>query len=66
MTISLSSRPKTERLYLDLKELALAAPDGARLGGEAELVFLLGASRQTFRQAANLLESEYLVRWPGG
>jgi DNA-binding FadR family transcriptional regulator len=41
-----------------LRELALAAPDGALIGSEDEIVDMLGASRVTVRQAARLLERE--------
>jgi DNA-binding FadR family transcriptional regulator len=45
-----------------LRELALAADEGAFLGSEEALVEKLGASRATVRQVARLLEREGLLR----
>ena len=45
-----------------LRALAMAAEEGALLGGEEALVGKLGVSRATIRQAARLLEREGLLR----
>lgn len=45
-----------------MRALALATPEGERLGSEDELVEKLGVARVTIRQAARLLEREGLVK----
>jgi DNA-binding FadR family transcriptional regulator len=49
------------RIASQLREEVLAAPAGAFLGSEAELVGRFDVSRPTFRQAAKLLEQEQLL-----
>jgi GntR family transcriptional regulator, transcriptional repressor for pyruvate dehydrogenase complex len=57
-----SSSPRLEAVRTRLRELALAADDGALVGSEDALVQELGVSRSTVRQAARLLEGEGLLR----
>lgn len=45
-----------------LREIVLAAPEGALIGGEEALIAAVGSSRSTVRQAARLLEREGLLR----
>lgn len=61
MTSLLTRSPSTQRLYLDLRELALARTVGECLGSEKELLVACVASRPTFRHAIALLECERLV-----
>jgi GntR family transcriptional regulator, transcriptional repressor for pyruvate dehydrogenase complex len=57
-----SSSPRLEAVRTRLRELALAADEGALVGSEDALVQELGVSRSTVRQAARLLEGEGLLR----
>jgi DNA-binding FadR family transcriptional regulator len=62
-------RGPTERVVHQLQEECLAAPDGAALGSEEELLDRLHVSRPTLRQATRLLEYQGLItvrRGPGG
>lgn len=52
----------TEAAAERLREIVLAAPEGALIGGEEALIAAVGASRSTVRQAARLLEREGLLR----
>jgi GntR family transcriptional regulator, transcriptional repressor for pyruvate dehydrogenase complex len=57
-----SSSPRLEAVRTRLRELALAADEGALVGSEDALVQELGVSRSTVRQAARLVEGEGLLR----
>jgi DNA-binding FadR family transcriptional regulator len=62
-------RGPTERVVRQLQEECLAAPEGAALGSEEELLNRLQVSRPTLRQATRLLEYQGLMtvrRGPGG
>jgi GntR family transcriptional regulator, transcriptional repressor for pyruvate dehydrogenase complex len=79
LNVKLTAPPKTalrpprqgpvERAVRQLQEDCLAAPEGAALGSEEELLARFGVSRPTLRQATRLLEYQGLMRvrrGPGG
>jgi DNA-binding FadR family transcriptional regulator len=57
-----SSVSTLDTVRLKLRELVLAAKDGALLGSEDEMIAKLEASRTTLRQVARLMEREGLLR----